>query len=32
MVLVERGKVDLDKPIDDYLGEVKLRGFCRKCR
>jgi CubicO group peptidase (beta-lactamase class C family) len=27
MVLVERGKVDLDKPIDDYLGEVKLRAF-----
>jgi CubicO group peptidase (beta-lactamase class C family) len=27
MVLVERGKVDLDKPIDNYLGEVKLRAF-----
>lgn len=27
MVLVERGKVDLDKPIDDYLGDVKLRAF-----
>jgi CubicO group peptidase (beta-lactamase class C family) len=25
MVLVQRGKVDLDKPIDDYLGEAKLR-------
>ncbi len=25
MLLVERGKVDLDKPIDDYLGEAKLR-------
>lgn len=27
MLLVERGKVDLDKPIDDYLGDVKLRAF-----
>jgi len=27
MVLVERGKVDLDKPIDEYLGEVKLRAL-----
>ena len=26
MILVERGKVDLDKPINDYLGEAKLRG------
>ncbi len=25
MVLVERGLIDLDKPIDDYLGEAKLR-------
>ncbi len=24
MLLVERGLVDLDKPIDDYLGEAKL--------
>lgn len=27
MVLVERGKLDLDKPIDEYLGDVKLRAF-----
>jgi CubicO group peptidase (beta-lactamase class C family) len=26
MVLVERGLVDLDKPINDYLGEAKLNG------
>jgi hypothetical protein len=25
MVLVERGKIDLDRPINDYLGEAKLR-------
>ena len=25
MVLVERQKIDLDKPINDYLGEAKLR-------
>lgn len=25
MVLVERKKIDLDKPINDYLGETKLR-------
>ncbi|REK09968.1 MAG: class A beta-lactamase-related serine hydrolase [Planctomycetota bacterium] len=25
MILVERGVIDLDKPIDDYLGEAKLR-------
>jgi len=25
MVLKERGKIDLDKPINDYLGEAKLR-------
>ncbi len=25
MVLVERGLVDLDKPINEYLGEAKLR-------
>lgn len=24
MLLVERGKVDLDRPINDYLGDVKL--------
>ena len=26
MVLVERGLVDLDDPIDDYLGDAKLNG------
>jgi CubicO group peptidase (beta-lactamase class C family) len=25
MILVERGLVDLDRPIDDYLGEARLR-------
>jgi CubicO group peptidase (beta-lactamase class C family) len=25
MVLVQRGKIDLDKPLDDYLGEAKLK-------
>ena len=24
MVLKERGKIDLDKPVNDYLGEAKL--------
>lgn len=24
MILAERGKLDLDRPIDDYLGEAKL--------
>jgi CubicO group peptidase (beta-lactamase class C family) len=27
MVLVERGQIDLDKPIDDYLGAIKLRAY-----
>ncbi|HEY3281340.1 MAG TPA: serine hydrolase domain-containing protein [Armatimonadota bacterium] len=27
MLLKERGKVDLDAPIDDYLGEAKLRAW-----
>jgi CubicO group peptidase (beta-lactamase class C family) len=26
MVLVEAGKINLDRPIDEYLGAVKLRG------
>jgi CubicO group peptidase (beta-lactamase class C family) len=26
MVLVERGRVDLDRPINDYLGQAKLNG------
>jgi len=26
MVLVERGQVDLDKPINDYLGAAKING------
>lgn len=26
MILVERGKLDLDKPINEYLGQAKLRG------
>jgi len=26
MVLVERGLIDLDKPMNDYLGEAKLNG------
>ena len=25
MILVERGLIDLDSPINDYLGEVKLQ-------
>jgi CubicO group peptidase (beta-lactamase class C family) len=25
MVLAERGRVDLDRPVNDYLGEAKLR-------
>lgn len=25
MLLVQQGKIDLDKPIDDYLGEAKLK-------
>jgi CubicO group peptidase (beta-lactamase class C family) len=25
MRLVERGKVDLDKPVDEHLGVAKLR-------
>ena len=27
MVLVERGKIDLELPVDDYLGRQKLTGF-----
>ena len=27
MTLVEAGKIDLDKPIDDYLGGAKLKGY-----
>jgi CubicO group peptidase (beta-lactamase class C family) len=27
MVLVERGLVDLDKPVNDYLGEEKITGY-----
>jgi len=27
MVLVERGEVDLDRPINDYLGDVSLQGL-----
>lgn len=26
MVLVERGQIDLDRPINDYLGDAKLNG------
>ncbi len=26
MLLVQRGKLDLDKPVNDYLGEAKVRG------
>jgi len=26
MVLAERGKLDLDRPIDDYLGSAKING------
>jgi CubicO group peptidase (beta-lactamase class C family) len=25
LVMVERGKMDLDRPVDEYLGEAKLR-------
>src|SRR5579863_2698342 len=25
MILVQAGKIDLDKPVNDYLGSVKLR-------
>jgi CubicO group peptidase (beta-lactamase class C family) len=27
MILEEQGKLDLDKPIDDYLGNVKLKAW-----
>src|SRR5712692_9618381 len=27
MVLVERGRIDLDRPINDYLGEAKLKAW-----
>lgn len=27
MILVEKGLVDLDRPINDYLGEAKLKAF-----
>src|SRR5438034_2341809 len=27
MVLKERGKLDLDRPINDYLGEAKLKAW-----
>jgi len=27
MVLAERGKLELDRPVNGYLGEAKLRGF-----
>ena len=27
MVLVERGRVDLDRPANDYLGQAQLRAF-----
>ena len=26
MVLVERGEIDLDRPLDDYLGDAKING------
>ena len=27
MILVERGKIKLDRPIEDYLGDAKLKGY-----
>jgi CubicO group peptidase (beta-lactamase class C family) len=27
MTLVEAGKIDLDHPINDYVGDGKLRGW-----
>ena len=30
MTLVEKGRVDLDRPIDEYLGDVKLEARCGK--
>jgi CubicO group peptidase (beta-lactamase class C family) len=32
MVLQQRGKVDLDRPINDYLGEAKLRAWVGDAR
>jgi len=32
MTLVQAGKIDLDKPIDDYLGEAKLKGWAGDAR
>lgn len=27
MILVERGRMDLDRPLNDYLGKAKIRGL-----
>jgi CubicO group peptidase (beta-lactamase class C family) len=32
MVLVDRAQIDLDKPIDDYLGGARLRAFIGDAR
>lgn len=32
MVLVERGVIDLDRPVNDYLGEAKLRAWVGDAR
>jgi CubicO group peptidase (beta-lactamase class C family) len=32
MTLVQAGKIDLDRPIDDYLGEAKLKGWAGDTR
>ncbi|MFO1248925.1 MAG: serine hydrolase domain-containing protein [Alphaproteobacteria bacterium] len=32
MTLVQAGKINLDKPIDDYLGEAKLKGWAGDAR
>ena len=32
MTLVQAGKIDLDKPIDDYLGAAKLKGWAGDAR
>jgi CubicO group peptidase (beta-lactamase class C family) len=32
MTLAQAGKIDLDKPIDDYLGDAKLKGWAGDTR
>jgi CubicO group peptidase (beta-lactamase class C family) len=32
MILAERGKIDLDHPVNDYLGAAKLRGLAANAK